>query len=182
MNRVRIWVGAKRSIGNKVVAEAELLSTAESHIWVMLDGRRRKVKRDRNTLGDYVRRLRYIRGRELATTSTNLEVIDLEDKPVRTECAAMNGCSKCGACCRHLGSPPFLATGAPDENGCLTDFQHEPTMPAELIAEVSNYRRALGAGGPDRGAEELPCFWYDAATKRCKHYRWRPNVCRDYLC
>ena len=56
MNRVRIWINVKRRFDNKAIAEAELLSTAESHIWVMVDGHRRKFARERNIWGDYVPR------------------------------------------------------------------------------------------------------------------------------
>jgi len=85
MTKARIWINVTRRFGNKAIAEAELLSTAESHIWVMMDGHRRKFNRERNIWGDYVPRPHYIRGRQLKTTSTNLEVIDLDDEPVRSE-------------------------------------------------------------------------------------------------
>lgn len=44
---------------------------------------------------------------------------------------------------------------------------------------------ALGAVGMQElaikrsKATPLPCLWYDEASKRCKHYEHRPDVCRD---
>jgi Fe-S-cluster containining protein len=36
---------------------------------------------------------------------------------------------------------------------------------------------------PASGHEEaLPCFWLELETKRCKHYKYRPEVCRDHFC
>lgn len=26
----------------------------------------------------------------------------------------------------------------------------------------------------------LPCLWYDAETRQCKHYEHRPEVCREF--
>ena len=35
--------------------------------------------------------------------------------------------------------------------------------------------------GLHRGQEPLErCLWFDSATRKCRHYQWRPQVCRDY--
>ncbi|MBW3601064.1 MAG: YkgJ family cysteine cluster protein, partial [Planctomycetes bacterium] len=49
-------------------------------------------------------------------------------------------------------------------------------LPRELIEEID--RHFLGL---DRGQEpQERCLWYDPHTRRCRHYAWRPQVCRDY--
>ena len=46
----------------------------------------------------------------------------------------------------------------------------------ELIEEIDD--RFLGLA---RGQEpQAQCLWYDAEMKRCRHYEWRPQICRDY--
>ena len=32
-------------------------------------------------------------------------------------------------------------------------------------------------GGAELGER---CFWYDVQTKRCKHHKYRPQICRDF--
>lgn len=95
-------------------------------------------------------------------------------------------CEKCGDCCMHMGHPPFLAIGKErggrTVDGWLIDFDHSPEMPEKLIKQIRDYIVSLSRGGEDRGAAELPCFWLDLKTKRCKHYEFRPEVCRDYFC
>jgi Fe-S-cluster containining protein len=31
----------------------------------------------------------------------------------------------------------------------------------------------------DRWNDSLPCIWFDAEAKRCKHYEHRPEACRE---
>lgn len=49
-------------------------------------------------------------------------------------------------------------------------------MPAELIDEIDAHFLGLVRG---HEPQEL-CLWYDPATRRCRHYEWRPQVCRNY--
>jgi hypothetical protein len=49
-------------------------------------------------------------------------------------------------------------------------------MPAGLRAELTAYHHSLRAGGA--GRDGLPCLWLDLETRRCRHYEWRPDVCR----
>jgi Fe-S-cluster containining protein len=28
---------------------------------------------------------------------------------------------------------------------------------------------------------ETPCLWYDPTSKNCKHYEYRPEICRNFL-
>jgi Fe-S-cluster containining protein len=49
-------------------------------------------------------------------------------------------------------------------------------LPDELIREIDDHFLGLR-----RGQEPLEkCLWFDAATRRCRHYDWRPQVCQDY--
>lgn len=68
-------------------------------------------------------------------------------------------CDSCGKCCSMQGTPPML----PDE------FDALPTA-------LKWDRRA----NADRYDLNLPCLWFDVATKRCRHYDHRPIVCREF--
>lgn len=83
----------------------------------------------------------------------------------------VKSCEGCGACCRHLTLPLFV----PGPGGDMERFECEhPELAAELRAEVERRDRE------DDWTDEGPCFWYDAATGRCKHHDARPDVCRAY--
>lgn len=64
----------------------------------------------------------------------------------------------CGLCCAEQGTPPML----PDERAKL---------PPELLWDIHEH-----ADRYDRG---LPCLWFDTTTKRCRHYEYRPQACRE---
>lgn len=40
---------------------------------------------------------------------------------------------------------------------------------AEVIYETAKKTRCA----------EVPCLWFDTETKRCRHYEYRPETCRD---
>lgn len=49
-------------------------------------------------------------------------------------------------------------------------------LPQSLIDEIDDHFLGLA-----RGEEpQEQCLWYDAASQRCRHYEWRPVICRDY--
>lgn len=74
-------------------------------------------------------------------------------------------CDSCGACCQHMGYPPTSAIMDPEEWMALPDA---------LRIEIHDAMHAL------RGDQELPCIWLDEQTKQCKHYEYRPSICRDF--
>jgi uncharacterized protein len=89
----------------------------------------------------------------------------------------------CGCCCLHLGSPPGVlfdlrgaavaeVQGLPMEQWPLSEWGR--SLPADALAAVlAHYREPRpGAAGP--------CCWYDAATRRCRHYESRPGACREF--
>lgn len=90
---------------------------------------------------------------------------------------AADPCKGCGACCRHMVMPPFVPDFADPRlrNDEFDAFRASwPDLADELEAE---YARKMGE---DDWPEEAPCFWYDAAARRCKHHDARPQICRDF--
>ena len=62
-----------------------------------------------------------------------------------------SNCTKCGACCLHMGSPPFCPIseetgGEVTANGYLLDFEHLPDMPTKLVKEIRDHIQALSEG------------------------------------
>ena len=87
---------------------------------------------------------------------------------------APTSCDGCGCCCQGIGSPILLYRPYPGLKG-PHPFR-PPGIPEVLIREIEDI-----FGGLMRGQEpQEQCLWYDAATRRCRHYEWRPQVCRDY--
>jgi Fe-S-cluster containining protein len=97
-------------------------------------------------------------------------------------------CDGCGRCCERVGTPPgfYGAYCSPDWDGMFLadaeDHDHWQAIPAELRRELADYYAAVDRGDtPDRSeAGDLPCLWYDAAAKRCRHHEHRPAVCREF--
>lgn len=101
-------------------------------------------------------------------------------------------CEGCGRCCDKIGLPPFEVPN-PDlgpmpvdpwkrawgydayTSQQLTDTDTFARMPAALRADHARLVRGLRAD-----PSETPCAWLDADTKRCRHYEYRPAVCRDW--
>jgi Fe-S-cluster containining protein len=87
----------------------------------------------------------------------------------------VNNCDGCGACCLVVTLPPFrreFEGGGEDAWQRLT--WERPELCAALLAE-ERARRAASA--LDYGS---PCLWYDASTRRCRHYEYRPRACREF--
>ncbi|NUQ61155.1 MAG: YkgJ family cysteine cluster protein [Pirellulales bacterium] len=95
----------------------------------------------------------------------------------------------CGNCCVQVGIPPFrckadgrivdVVVRDADEEKIVSDTDELPlpeNMPAELIQELA---RLAPLGLEARGE---PCVWFDRETRKCKHYEFRPNICRMFNC
>jgi Fe-S-cluster containining protein len=96
------------------------------------------------------------------TKSLTLPVLPAEDP-----------CRGCGACCLHLGWPPFLQrfAGWKGEPAWNRLVKERP----DLADEIVRLSKAATHNG-DHG----PCVWFDAETRRCRHYERRPRICRDF--
>jgi Fe-S-cluster containining protein len=82
-------------------------------------------------------------------------------------------CEGCGVCCLHMGYPAFVH-GLESQD----DEQHWTSLPSELKTELQRFIAEYAA--PDAGQLDGPCFWLDPETRKCKHHRHRPRVCRDF--
>lgn len=73
-----------------------------------------------------------------------------------------------------IGSPVALYVSRPEWQA---DHPFRPDgIPEELIREIDDH-----FGGLARGQEQQEqCLWFDAVGRRCRHYEWRPQFCRDY--
>ena len=79
----------------------------------------------------------------------------------------MPSCDGCGVCCMHMSVPPF--------------------EPSEVKSLPEDVRVSLGAVRQSRtlqlkvhGTDFIPCGWFDMETRQCRHYEYRPQVCRDF--
>ena len=78
----------------------------------------------------------------------------------------IESCDGCGACCREQCSPPFIMTDPEFES--LPDTIKQSYFAGLDELEASDWRDAV------------PCFWYDEQTRRCRHYEYRPEICREF--
>lgn len=83
-------------------------------------------------------------------------------------------CDGCGLCCEGIGSPVLLYQSY---RGAGLPYPMRPAgLPAELIAEIDDHFLGLS-----RGQEpQERCLWFDPLRRVCRHYEWRPPICRDY--
>lgn len=93
-------------------------------------------------------------------------------------------CDGCGACCMTQQSPPgygllfcqtWLDSQDEDAREEARVERAELHLPAELVNELLTYW-APGSGPKDVG----PCIWLDLATRRCRHYEYRPDICQEF--
>ncbi|MBX3435963.1 MAG: YkgJ family cysteine cluster protein [Planctomycetaceae bacterium] len=83
-------------------------------------------------------------------------------------------CDGCGLCCEGIGSPVLLYQSVPGHDG--PHPQRPPGLPQPLIEEIDLHFLGLLRGQEPQGC----CLWYDPVDRRCRHYDWRPQICRDY--
>ncbi len=83
-------------------------------------------------------------------------------------------CDGCGLCCEGIGSPVALYVSRTGWSG-VHPFR-PVDIPEDLIREIDDH-----FGGLFRGQEpQERCLWFDPVARQCRHYEWRPQVCRDY--
>lgn len=89
----------------------------------------------------------------------------------RTPLPTIRSCDDCGACCTEQEQLPLVLIG---ERFRLPGVAPLPDwLATELRAELERFQRD---GWPTPGG---PCLWYDPETRRCRHYEYRPVLCRD---
>ncbi len=87
----------------------------------------------------------------------------------------INSCDGCGACCLVVTHPPFYSVF--DEYGEEAWERLKRERRDLLLGIVADYRARRAEGSPLVGT---PCLWYDAETRRCRHYEYRPLACREF--
>ena len=109
---------------------------------------------------------------------------------MRKSLPSADPCGGCGKCCMGIGLPPFEAAnplfgpqpvvtrGVSDAQFATAVFDTElfVTMPNEL--KLAHAELVLGVSEDPSGT---PCAWFDEAAGKCKHYDWRPAICRQFL-
>lgn len=79
-------------------------------------------------------------------------------------------CTTCGACCLHLGYPPFYALAHSRDDD--PEFLRLPPSDQQHLRQL---RIDLGPTPTARS-----CCWYDIGTHRCTRYDNRPTACRAF--
>lgn len=80
----------------------------------------------------------------------------------------VTNCDDCGACCTEQEALPV--------GWYLGNLGDPNSLPPELLAELKAMADEFMKTGWPNGTA---CVWYDAETKRCKHYEHRPDTCRE---
>jgi Fe-S-cluster containining protein len=82
-------------------------------------------------------------------------------------------CTDCGACCTGQAALPIHLVG---QHFAMPGVAPLPVdLAEELRATIERFDRE---GWPPDGS---PCIWYDADRRQCRHYEYRPTLCRDNL-
>lgn len=118
----------------------------------------------------------YYRDRKIALPFDDAEYIEWRDTvPMVATPNTPVSCENCGACCMHMGYPPFVG---------MYVGQHEKMSDPDWLRlkrqhpDLATQARQGAIDG--RGNAELPCLWLNTETKRCDHYDLRPAVCREF--
>ncbi len=83
-------------------------------------------------------------------------------------------CDGCGLCCEGIGSPVLLYAS---RAGLPAPHPFRPAeLPQNLIEEIDNHFSGLTRGQESQDR----CLWFDPVTRACRHYEFRPQICRDY--
>jgi len=99
----------------------------------------------------------------------------------------ITNCHDCGACCTHVGTPPGFSPWFPPPGKTLADsaFMRRGNPDAKIVSRMPRpVIASLKAGfaeawRTDRSGQNFPCFWFDAASRKCMNWKYRPTACRD---
>ena len=72
----------------------------------------------------------------------------------------------------HAVEPPFAGVnGVAPGNDPYWDV-----LPESLKSEIADFRKIVRPNS----SHDQPCIWLDSTTKRCRHYEYRPRLCRNF--
>ena len=92
----------------------------------------------------------------------------------------IDNCNNCCACCLEQESPPgYLAIAMGIGWPKMGDVARYQRLPEELKVEIVAYGNRLKAMKPGEKKDNA-CIWLDKKTRRCKHHKWRPSICREF--
>src|SRR5438552_3246303 len=90
----------------------------------------------------------------------------MAERRTRIPLPEIKDCNDCGVCCTgQEGLPLTLIGDSPSES--------VNPLPPELVAELLEFKRK------GRIAKDSDCLWYDSELLQCRHYEYRPVLCRD---
>ena len=75
-----------------------------------------------------------------------------------------------------MGHPPFLLSL---ENGVIREIAGDDSR-ADYRRLLDAPAEALTAYMASRALLDGPCAWLDVDKKRCRHYSYRPDICRTF--
>lgn len=87
-----------------------------------------------------------------------------------TEARPVVTCEGCGACCLHMGLPPY----AEDEVSLLRE--NLPKVYSDFVAVEATRLLQLRVTGVDH----VPCGFFDHVTRRCRHHEYLPDICSRF--
>ncbi|HET6425127.1 MAG TPA: YkgJ family cysteine cluster protein [Planctomycetaceae bacterium] len=98
----------------------------------------------------------------------------MSTEPVTLPVLGPQSCTGCGCCCEGIGSPVAIYASR------RSFGSHHPFRPADLptalIAEIDEHFSGLMRGQES----QAQCLWFDPVVRQCRHYEFRPPLCREY--
>lgn len=96
------------------------------------------------------------------------------DKAMQLLPLVPENCDGCGLCCQGVGSPVLVYQTDRRWSG---PHPFRPAgLPEELVQEIDEHFQGLMRGQEPQES----CLWYDNHQKKCRHYAWRPAVCKGF--
>lgn len=83
-------------------------------------------------------------------------------------------CKGCGRCCDGLVMPPFEGYDDDGNPWDLNDGFEDLRLPAEAVALIRE------AQEKDWSIPLPACCWFDAETRQCRFYEYRPDSCERF--
>lgn len=80
-------------------------------------------------------------------------------------------CDGCGACCMGQNLVPLSDISL----ARLEGIAPPRIVPTHLVAQLETIIR-----GPLSGCGDEPCVWLNRGTGKCKHHKFRPDICRNF--